>query len=88
MGVTISTIIIILIAFLILKSILSLSLKLIGFGVLIALAVFTIWICSEQPKMHKPFSLDTIEYLFKINKDGSLTTTKQITRTVVTEGNN
>jgi len=87
MGITISTIIIILIAFLILKSILSLSIKIIGLGILVILTVFTIWICSEQPKMHKPFSMDTIEYLFKINKDGSLTTTKQITRTVVTEGN-
>ena len=87
MGITISTIIIILIAFLILKSILSLSIKIIGLGILFILTVFTIWICSEQPKMHKPFSMDTIEYLFKINKDGSLTTTKQITRTVVTEGN-
>ena len=83
MSITISTIIIIVIAFFILKSILSFSLKIIGLGILIALAAFTIWICSEQPKMHKPFSLNTIEYLFKINKDGSMTTTKQITQTGV-----
>ena len=87
MSITISLIIIILIAFLVLKSILSFSLKIIGLGILIALAGLTIWICSEKPQMHKPFSLNTIEYLFKINKDGSLTTTKQVTQTVYKEVN-
>ena len=85
MGAGISVIIVLIIAFLILKSIISFSLKLIGTILLIALAAFTIWICSEKPDMHKPFSLNTIEYLFKINKDGSVTTTKQITQTVLKE---
>ena len=83
MSVGIIAIIVIVIAFFILKSIISFSLKVIGLGILIALAAFTIWICSEQPDMHKPFSLNTIEYLFKINKDGSVTTTKQVTQTGV-----
>ena len=83
MNIGIIAIIVIVIAFFILKSIISFSLKIIGLGILIALAAFTIWICSEQPDMHKPFSLNTIEYLFKINKDGSVTTTKQVTQTGV-----
>ena len=85
MGIGITTVIIIILAFFILKSIISFSLKLIGLAILILLAVFTKWICSEKPDMHKPFSMDTSEYLFKINKDGSMTTTKQVTRTVLKE---
>ena len=72
-------------AILLIKNIISLGLKIIGFGLLILIAGFTIWICSEKPDMHKPFSVNTIEYLFKINKDGSVTTTKQTTQTVVKE---
>ena len=71
------------VAFIILKNIISFGLKLIGLIILILAAGITIWICSEQPDMHKPFSIDTIEYLFKINKDGSMTTTKQVTQTVI-----
>ena len=70
-------------AFLVIKSILSLTLKLVGFGILIIVAAVTIWICSEKPELHKPFSVNTIEYLFKINKDGSVTTTKQTTQTML-----
>jgi len=76
-------IVVIIVAFLILKSILSFTLKVIGFGILILAVALTIWICAEQPELHKPFSLNTIEYLFKINKDGSVTTTKQVTQTVI-----
>lgn len=83
MGIGISTIIIIIAAFFILKSIISFSLKIIGVGLLIGVAALTIWICTAQPDLHKPFSMSTIEYLFKINKDGSMTTTKQITQTGV-----
>ena len=83
MGIGISLLVIIIVGFFILKSIISFSLKVIGLGILIVVAALTIWICSEKPDMHKPFSLNTIEYLFKINKDGSLTTTKQITTTGV-----
>lgn len=83
MGIGISLLVIVIVGFFILKSIISFSLKVIGLGILIVVAALTIWICSEKPDMHKPFSLNTIEYLFKINKDGSLTTTKQITTTGV-----
>lgn len=64
--------------------------KLIKFGlkvvlfILLAVTLFvTIWLCIAQPEMHNPFSVNTIEYLFKINKDGSMTTTKKITETVI-----
>ncbi len=34
-----------------------------------------------RPPLHKPLSLSVIEYLIKINTDGSVTTTKQTTTT-------
>ena len=83
MDIGIFTLLIVIVGFLVIKSILKFSLRLFALGVLIITAVFTIWICAEKPNMHKPLSLNTIEYLFKINKDGSVTTTKQITTTGV-----
>lgn len=79
MDIGIITLIVVIIAFIILKNMISFGLKIIGFGILILIVGATIWISTQQPDMHKPFSIDTIEYLFKINKDGSMTTTKQIT---------
>lgn len=55
------------------------------FGILffiLALCV-TVGICIAKPVMHKPFSINVIEYLIKINDDGSITTTKQTTTTVL-----
>ena len=86
MNAGIITLIVIIVAFVLLKSIISFSLKLIGFGILAVAVCLTIWICFAPPEMHKPLSLNTIEYLFKINKDGSVTTTKQVTQTVYKEG--
>ena len=51
--------------------------------VLVIVLAATAWICLTKPVMHKPFSVNTIEYLLKINKDGSVTTTKQVTKTVI-----
>ncbi len=59
------------------------GLKIVLFFILAVVVSLTIWICVAQPDMHEPFSVNTIEYLFKINKDGSMTTTKQVTETVV-----
>ena len=59
------------------------GLKIVLFFILAVVVSITLWICFAQPDMHDPFSVNTIEYLFKINKDGSMTTTKQITETVV-----
>ena len=83
MGLFISISVIVVLVFFILKSIVSFSLKVLSIGVILAISVCTIWICSVHPDIHKPFSINTIEYLFKINKDGSMTTTKQITTTGV-----
>ena len=63
------------------------GLKIVLFFVLAVVVSLTIWICFAQPDMHEPFSVNTIEYLFKINKDGSMTTTKQVTETVVKDTN-
>ena len=59
------------------------GLKIVLFFILAVVVSITLWICIAQPDMHNPFSVNTIEYLFKINKDGSMTTTKQVTETVI-----
>ena len=59
------------------------GLKMVLFFILAVVVSLTLWICIAQPDMHDPFSINTIEYLFKINKDGSMTTTKQVTETVI-----
>ena len=84
MGIGIAAVVIV-VALIVLKNIISFGIKIAAVIILsIALAV-TVYICTQQPDMHKPLSLNTIEYLFKINKDGSLTTTKQVTQTVYKE---
>ncbi len=72
----------IIIAILLIKLI-KFGLKMVLFVVLAAVVSLTLWICIAQPNMHEPFSVNTVEYLFKINKDGSMTTTKQVTETVI-----
>ena len=54
-------------------------------GVIICLGALlaTFGIFFIQPKMHKPFSIDIIEYLIKFNNDGTMTTTKQTTKTIM-----
>ena len=59
------------------------GLKIVLFFILTIVVALTLWICIAQPDMHEPFSVNTIEYLFKINKDGSMTTTKQVTETII-----
>ena len=82
MGLGIITIVVVIIAALVLFKLINFGLKIIGFIILATVLGVTVWICSAQPDMHKPFSLETIEYLFKVNKDGSLSTTKQVTHTI------
>ncbi len=54
----------------------------------IALAgILTAALCITQPKMHKPFQLSIIEYIIKINTDGSVTSTKSVTTHTIKEGN-
>ena len=84
MGIGIAVVIVI-IALVVLKNLISFGLKLAALIILAIALCVTVYICKSQPEMHKPFSLNTIEYLFKINKDGSMTTTKQVTQTVYKE---
>ncbi len=41
----------------------------------------TISLAVVEPRMHKPISMSVVEYLIKINADGTMTTTKQTTTT-------
>ena len=72
-------IIVLLIALIIIKNIISFGLKLVCFIILVLVLASSVWICIAKPDMHKPFSISTIEYLLNFNKDGSVTTTKQVT---------
>ena len=76
-------IIVVIIAAILLLKLIKFGLKIVLFFILAIVVSITIWICVAQPDMHDPFSVNTIEYLFKINKDGSMTTTKQVTETVI-----
>jgi len=76
-------IIVAIIVAIILIKVIKFGLKMVLFFILAVAVSVTIWICFAQPDMHNPFSVNTIEYLFKINKDGSMTTTKQVTETVI-----
>ena len=67
----------------ILLKLIKFGLKIVLFFILTIVVALTLWICIAQPDMHEPFSVNTIEYLFKINKDGSMTTTKQVTETII-----
>lgn len=78
---------VVIVALILIKNIISFGLKIICFVILALALAVTVYICTSKPDMHKPFSLNTIEYLFKINKDGSVTTTKQVTQTVYKEQN-
>ena len=77
--------VIIIVTLIALKNIISLGIKISATIILFIVFGVTVYICVHNPDMHKPLSLNTIEYLFKINKDGSLTTTKQVTQTVYKE---
>ena len=76
-------IVIAIIAAILLIKLIKFGLKIVLFFILAIVVSLTLWICIAQPDMHDPFSINTIEYLFKINKDGSMTTTKQVTETVI-----
>jgi len=83
MIIIISVLIICLITFLIFKFTPKLDLGKMTSVILIFLVIITASICIIRPVMHKRFSINTIEYLIKINDDGSMTTTKQTTTTVL-----
>lgn len=78
----ISIVIIVLVLFFIFSR---LNLKTAAVIVLVLGVLSTGAICVLQPVMHKPFSIDIIEYFIKINDDGSMTTTKQVTKTIIND---
>jgi len=53
--------------------------------VLSLILIPTLFICKKQPNLHKQFSINVIDYIIKFNTDGSVTTTKQTTTTVIKE---
>ena len=52
---------------------------------IIVCLISTIYFCLAKPVLHKPFSINIIDYVIKFNTDGSMTTTKQTTTTVIKE---
>ncbi|MBR6098367.1 hypothetical protein IKP85_01325 [bacterium] len=54
-----------------------------GFVFVVLTFFATVGICIGAPQMHKTFSINIIDYLIKFNDDGSMSTTKQTTQTVI-----
>ena len=67
----------------VLSSVKNLSLKITGIVLIVLMLGATVGICAASPKLHKQFSINIIEYLIKINDDGSVSTTKQTTQTIL-----
>lgn len=67
----------------ILKTVTKITMKVISLVLIVFFLIGTVSICVSSPKMHKPFSINVIEYLIKINDDGTMSTTKQTTQTVI-----
>ena len=59
------------------------SLKNTGFLLIILAFAATLTICIASPAMHKQFSFNIIDYLIKFNDDGTMSTTKQTTQTIL-----
>ena len=62
-----------------------LNLKMLFISVVVIVLVLTVCVCIVKPNIHKPFQINIIEYLMKINSDGSISTQKSITTTVIKE---
>ena len=62
-----------------------LNLKLFTTFVICSLLILSIVFIIKKPQMHKPFQINVIEYIMKINSDGSVTTTKSVTTNVIKE---
>lgn len=61
------------------------NLKFLLISIIIFAGILTAGFCIVQPKMHQPFQLNIIEYIIKINTDGSVTSTKSITTQTINE---
>ena len=67
----------------VLKSVKNISFTLLTWCLVGLFLISTVSICAVSPQMHKRFSINIIEYLIKINDDGSMSTTKQTTQTIL-----
>ena len=76
------SIVVIIAALVFLRILVKSGLKVTAFIIAIFLIAGSAWICVKKPQMHKPFSIEAVEYLLKINKDGTMSTTKKTTRTI------
>lgn len=54
-------------------------------SIIVITGILTVAFCITQPEMHKPFQINIIEYIIKINADGSFESTKSITTQTVKE---
>ena len=85
MGLGIIGLISLLVILAVIKCLTGSGLRIAGTVLLVMTAVFTVWICVQKPDMHKPFLINTVEHLIKVNKDGSITETKQVIQTIYEE---
>ena len=62
------------------------TVKVVLIALLTFMAVTSVAIMVTNPQMHKMFSMSVIDYLIKVNEDGTITTTKQTTTTEIKHG--
>lgn len=63
----------------------NLNIKLVIVFILVLAGLVTIACAVLQPKMHKPFQMNILEYIIKINSDGSIESTKSTTTQSINE---
>ena len=61
------------------------NIKLFIYIILCTLIGITFFVCITKPQMHKQFQFNIIDYFIKINQDGSISTQKSITTSVIEE---
>ena len=83
MIIAIIVLILALVALFIVGAVKKMNFKVTGLVFVVLTLCVTFGICIAAPKMHKTFSINIIDYLIKFNEDGSMSTTKQTTQTVI-----
>ncbi len=64
-----------------------LSVKKFAICLITVIIIVSLVFCFTKPIMHKQFQIGVVEYLIKINTDGSTDVTKQTTTTILQEKN-
>lgn len=83
MIIAIITIVLAVLALVVIKTVKNMNFKIASLVLIILMFAATLGICLTAPKMHKEFAINIIDYLIKFNEDGSMSTTKQTTQTVI-----